>query len=254
MCPKTEEERALAATRPYAPLVGKLLYLSTCTRPDIAYAVRELSRFVSNHGELHWKSALHLLRYIKGTKHYGIMYGNIDEPYPLFKTFADSDWATGEKRRSITGYIVMMGGGPIAWASKQQNVIALSTAEAEYIALSFASRQTLWLRSLSSELSFSQPSASPVFCDNRAAIYSARDPTSHSRLKHIDLRFHFIRHIVNGRLIDVFHIPGTSNIADLLTKGLPHVTHHKWISLIGLHLGSGGVMVDEPSAPSMPQY
>lgn len=242
MCPKTDAERELAATRPYPTLVCKLLYIATCTRPDIAYAVRELSRFMHNHGEQHWKAALHVLRYLKGTKGYGIIYGNVDNPYPLFKSFTDSDWAMGEKRRSITGYIIMMGGGPISWASKQQAVVALSSAEAEYIAISFTARQVLWLRSLSKELSFPQPHASVIFCDNRAAVFSALDPKSHSRLKHIDIRFHFVRHIVNGRIVDVVHISGTYNIADVLTKGLDRATHTKWITMIGLHPGSGGVL------------
>ena len=144
MCPKTEEQEKLATTRPYAALVGKMLYLATCTRPDIAYAVRELSRFMHNHGGQHWKAALHLLHYLKGTKGFGIIYGNVDDPYPIFKSFMDSDWAMGEKRRSVTGYIITMGGGPISWASKQQAVVALSSAEAEYIALSFTSHQVLW--------------------------------------------------------------------------------------------------------------
>jgi hypothetical protein len=255
MCPKNEEERELANKRPYATLVGKLLYIATCTRPDIGYAVRELSRFMANHGEQHWNAAKHLVRYLKGTKSLGIMYGNVDNPYPLFHSFVDSDWAMGEKRRSITGYIIMMGGGPVCWASKQQAIVALSSSEAEYISLGFTSRQVIWLRSLSEELGYPQPGASPISCDNRAAVQTSQDPKSHSWMKHIDIRFHFVRKVVNLRLIDVSHIPGIHNISDLMTKGLERATHNKWIAMIGLHPGSGGVLEDlEPGATVAHMY
>ena len=125
MCPKNDQQKELAIKRPYPQLVGKLLYLSTCTRPDISFTVRELSRFMSNWGEQHWAAAKHLLRYLKGTKHYGITYGNLDNPYPIFRTFADSDWASGEGRRSVAGFLTEMAGGPISWASKKQTIVAL---------------------------------------------------------------------------------------------------------------------------------
>lgn len=243
MCPKTDEEREAVQTKPYPALVGKLLYLATCTRPDISYAVRELSRFMGNYGEQHWNAAKHLLRYLKATKHYGITYGNVDNPYPIFRSFTDSDWAMGEKRRSITGYVTEMGGGPISWASKQQAVVALSSAEAEYIALGFTSRQVIWLRSLSYELGYAQPGASPINCDNKAAIQSSQDPKSHSLMKHIDIRYHFVRRAVNLRLIDVSHIPGIYNVSDIMTKGLDRPTHTKWVTMLHLDPGSGGVLV-----------
>jgi hypothetical protein len=123
-CPKTNNKRQDAEKFPYKELVGKLMYLATCTRPDIAFAVRELAKFMSNHGVDHWKAAKHLLRYIKGTKAHGLYYGNPDSSYPIFKTFTDSDWAEGEQRKSVCGYIVELGNGPIAWSSKQQNVVA----------------------------------------------------------------------------------------------------------------------------------
>jgi hypothetical protein len=246
MCPRNEDQKRLAHSRPYPTLVGKLLYLATCTRPDIAFAVRELSRFMGNWGEQHWGVAKHVVRYLKGTKAIGIMYGNIDDPYPLFRSFTDSDWAMGELRRSVTGYIIEMGGAPISWASKQQAVVAQSSCEAEYIALGFTARQVLWLRILAEELGFPQNGPSFVACDNRGAIYSSQDPKSHSRLKHIDIRYHFIRSCVNERLIDVHHIPGTQNVADVCTKPLERPTHEKWVGLLGLHAGPGGVLGGVP--------
>jgi len=152
----------------------------------------------------------------------------------------------GDYRKSVTGYIVEMGGAPICWSSKQQAIIAQSSCEAEYIALGYTARQVLWLRNFAAELGFPQPGASFVACDNRGAIYSSRDPKSHSRLKHIDIRLHFIRYCVNERLIDVHHIPGVHNVADVCTKPLEHHVHSRWMGLLGLHAGPGGVLDGEP--------
>jgi hypothetical protein len=246
MCPHTAEQKAIAAKRKYPQLIGKLLYLATCTWLDISYAVQELSRFMSNWGERHWNAAKHVVRYLKGTKHYGIIYGNLDKPYPLFRTFADSDWASGEQRRSVAGYIIKMGGGPISWSSKKQTVVTLSSSEAEYIALTFAARQVLWLRSFAQELGFEQYKASLVYCDNRGAIHCSQDPKAHSRMKHIEIRFHFIRYCVNKNLIDVEHIPGTENVADITTKSLTRTVHDKWVIALRLPLDPGGVsLLDE---------
>jgi hypothetical protein len=231
MCPKTEEERTELTKIPYRRLIGKLIYLVVASRPDIAWAVRELSKFVSNYGWDHWKAAKHLLRYLSGTRSRGLIFGNVDNPYPIFRTFTDSDWATGEDRKSISGYIIMIGGGPVAWSSKQQAVIALSSCEAEYLSTSHGARETVWLKSLLDELGFPQTEP-PLYCDNTGTIQCAQDPHSHSKMKHIDIRHHFIRDCVNRGLIHVIHIPGIENIADLLTKCLGKIIHRKWLKAI----------------------
>jgi hypothetical protein len=153
---------------------------------------------------------------------------------PIFRSFADSDWAASDNRRSISGYLVECGGAPIAWSSKQQALVALSSCEAEYIACTHCARQIIWLRSLFRELGFPQDHASILFCDNQGTVACTHDPHSHSRMKHIDIRAHFIRDCVNRRIVDVHHIPGAQNPADLLTKSLPHVTHFKWLRMIRL--------------------
>jgi hypothetical protein len=191
MSPKTKEEREEASKLPYRELVGKFGYL-TNTRPDISFPTRELAKFVLNYGVPHWNAAKHLLQYLQGTRTYGIIYGNKDEPYPIFRTFTDSDWAQGELRKSVCGYVVEMGGGPIAWSSKQQGVIALSLTEAEYVVSTHAAKQILWTRSLMQELDFTQKHPSSLFCDNLGTIAASLDPQHHSRMKHMDLRYHFI--------------------------------------------------------------
>jgi hypothetical protein len=244
MSPKTKSEADDAAKLPYRELVGKLMYLATCTRPDIAFAVRELARFMSNYGAGHWAAAKHLMRYLQGTRSIGIIYGHVDEPYPIFRTFTDSDWGQGESRKSICGYIVEMGGGAIAWSSKQQGVVALSSCEAEYIASTHAAKEVLWLRSLSQELGFTQLAPTPIYCDNQGTVACTHDPQHHSRMKHINIRYHFIRDCVQKKLIDVMYIPGIENVADILTKPLGRVIHEKWLRRLRMDRDQGGVLTD----------
>jgi len=229
MSPKTEEERGEMLKYPYRELVGKLMYLATCTWPDIAFTVRELTKFMSNYGCEHWQAAKHLLRYLQGTRSLGIIYGHKDEAFPLFKGFTDSDWAQGELRKSVCGYVIEMGRGGISWSSKQQSIVALSSCEAEYVASMHAAKQILWLRSLAEELGFSQEAPTVLSCDNLGTIACTHDPHHHSRMKHINIRYHFVRDCALKFLIEIKHIPRTENVADLLTKPLPRVVHQKWI-------------------------
>ena len=236
MCPQNDLERDAAASLPYRALVGKCMYLSTCTRPDISYAVRELARFMSNYGRRHYDAAKHLLRYLKGTISRGIIYGDCTDLTPSFRAFCDSDWAMSERRKSVSGYIILCGGGPISWSSKQQGIVALSTCEAEYISCTHCAREIIWLRSLFKELGFPQPEATLLYCDNLGTVSCTHDPHSHSRMKHIDIRAHFIRDCVNNRVIDVHHIAGAENPSDLLTKTLDRPTHDKWLLSLRLNV------------------
>jgi len=236
MCPKNDAEREAVASLPYCAIVGKCMYLSTCTRPDITYAIRELARFMSNYGQGHFAAAKHLLRYLQGTRSRGIIYNNSEPSPPILRSFADSDWASCDSRKSVSGFIVECGGGPLSWSSKQQAVIALSSCEAEYISCTHCARHIIWLRSLFDELGFPQRDPSILYCDNQGTVACTHDPHAHSRMKHIDIRQHFIRACVNNRIIDVHHIPGTQNPADLLTKPLDHIIHHKWLVLTRLDI------------------
>ena len=234
MCPTTDTERNAASSLPYCAIVGKCMYLATCTRPDIAYTVRELARFMSNYGQRHFEAAKHLLRYLQGTRYRGIIYGDVADLTPIFISFTDSDWGMADNRKSVSGYIIECGGGPIAWSSKQQTIVALSSCEAEYLSCSHCARQIIWLRSLFDELGFKQPTATILHCDNQGTVACSHDPHSHSRMKHIDIRTHFIRDCVNDGVIDVTHIPGVENPADLLTKPLDKTVHRKWLQRIRL--------------------
>ena len=198
------------------------------------FAVRELAKFMTNYGVTHWNAAKHLLRYLQGTRARGLVLGHADEPYPLFRGFTDSDWATGEGRKSVSGYVMMIGNSPVAWSSKQQAVVALSSCEAEYLASTNAACQIMWMRQLLQELGYSQPGATILYCDNNGAIASSHDPHGHTRMKHIDIRVHFIRNCVNDGLIDVQRVSGKKNPADVFTKSLPRILHQDAVGMLQL--------------------
>jgi hypothetical protein len=242
MCPKSDKERKRSAELPYCAIIGKCMYLSTCTHPDISFAIWELAKYMSNYGTKHYKAAKHLLHYLQGTCSRGIIYGNTPNPYPIFTSFADSDWAMSEGRKSISRFVIECGNGPLTWSSKQQAIIALSSCKAEYLACSHCALQIIWLCSLFHKLSFPQKQPTTLYCDNQGTVSCTHDPQSHSQMKHIDIRAHFIRNTVNCRLIDVHHIPGTQNPTDLLTKPLACLIHTKWL----IHLNMDH---DDPNRP-----
>ena len=140
-----------------------------------------------------------------------------------------------DNQKSVSGYIVECGNGPLTWSSKQQVAIVLSSCEAKYLTCSHCIQQTLWLRSLFHELGFPQQLPTPLYCDNQGTVACTHDPQSHSQVKHIDIHTHFIHDTVNCRLVDVLHIPGVENPADLFTKPLQHVVHLKWPMCLNLH-------------------
>ena len=141
-----------------------------------------------------------------------------------------------EGRKSISGYVIVCGGGPLTWSSKQQTIVALSSCEAEYIACAHCARQIVWLRSLFEELGFVQSDPTLLRCDNQGTVVCTHDPHSHSKMKHIDIRIHFIRECVNNRILTVHHVPGIENSADLFTKPLEKVIHRKWLTSLRLDI------------------
>ena len=176
----------------YQSLVGSLMYLATCTRPDIAYAVGTLARFTSKPNQTHWVAAKRVLRYLRGTSNFGIVFKG-DESGTC-KAYSDADWAGDkEDRKSTSGYLFQIAGGPASWRSKKQDTVALSTAEAEYVALSSATQECVWMRRLNSELGNPPKGPTTILEDNQSSIAMARNPQFHRRAKHINIRHHFIR-------------------------------------------------------------
>ena len=213
----------------YQSLVGSLMYLSVCTRPDLAYAVGILARFSSKPNRSHWTAAKRVLRYLKGTANHGIAFTKSESGECL--GYSDADWAGDqEDRKSTSGYLFQMAGGPVSWKSRKQDSVALSTAEAEYIALSSAAQETVWIRRLVTELGMEPEGPTTLMEDNQSAIAMAKNPQFHGRAKHIDIRHHFIREKVNGREIQLVYCPTGDMVADMLTKGL---NQHQLRNLMG---------------------
>ena len=221
MGPKTQEEIDLMRDTPYRQLIGALMYLAVATRPDIAYAVGVLARFSSNPGPAHWKAAKHLCRYLQGTKDHKLTYAPDPSSSELFTTYCDADHGgDSDSGRSTSGMVVKMGTGAISWASKLQSIVTLSTTEAEYVSAVQASQEILWLRNLFTEFGYTFSTPSTLYIDNQSALAVAKNSEHHGRIKHLDLRFYWLRDVVEAGDIDVCYLPTKSMPADMMTKAL----------------------------------
>lgn len=232
--PHNDEERLEMEKKPYRELVGGLIYLANATRPDIAFAAHALSRFCSDPGVSHWTLAKRVLRYLKYTSHYGITYTKNKDK---LQAFTDSDWAGDvDDRKSCTGNVIMLAGGPISWRSKKQASVALSTMEAEYAALAEVSKEVVYLKRLLNYMGFEKYVETPIliYCDNQSAIELSKNAILHKRSKHIDISFHFTRELVEKKEIKVIYLRTDQMLADVLTKSLPKIKHQRCITMLNL--------------------
>ena len=223
MTPQTEGGNLDMSTVPFREAVGLLLYLTTTTRPDIAFAVSQVSKFCQDPQPAHWKAVKRIFAYLKGTSDFGLwLGGRRDEDVT---GYTDADYAGDtDDRKSTSGSIFFFHGGPIAWSSRKQKCTALSTTEAEYVSLSEAIKDALWISSLAKDLSGGQqetPSTVPIFCDNQSAIKLVKNPEFHQRSKHIDVRYHFVRQQQSEERVDVQFVKSEDQLADIFTKPLP---------------------------------
>ena len=203
----------------YQSAVGSLLYLSVATRPDITYAVSNVARFCAKPTNQHWVAVKRIFRYLKGTQQYGLLYGKSNSNNCV--GFSDADWGGDlDDRKSTSGYMFQVGGTAISWRSKKQTCVALSTAEAEYIALASAAQESLWLQQLLVDLKNEEPKSVTIYEDNQSAISMAKNPQFHGRTKHIAIKYHFIREQVNSKTLELRYCRTNDMIADMLTKGL----------------------------------
>ncbi|GAA5972159.1 hypothetical protein JCM3765_007763, partial [Sporobolomyces pararoseus] len=235
----TEEDRFDC---PYRELLGALVYLSACTRPDLAFALSFLSRFASCPGKQHFSALTHLCRYLNGTRNLGLRYLTPSVPFSadLLTGWSDADHgADKDSRRSVSGYVFGIGEDStrttaISWMSKRQKSVAISSTEAEYMALSEAAREAIWLRQLLKELGYEVSKPTLIRGDNSGSLLLASHPTSHSRTKHIAIHYHFTRELVNDNTVVLKWVPTDEMVADVFTKGLPRVKHVIFTSRAGL--------------------
>jgi hypothetical protein len=216
----------------YLSAVGSVMYAAVSTRPDIAYAVGYLARFSMSPSDVHWQAMKHLLRYLKGTMDYGITYrrsgsttltaeAHVPRPLEDSAAYSDSDWAgCPHTSRSTSGYVFKIAGGAVSWSSKLQPRVALSSVEAEYIALTHCAREAVFLRQLLEEMGHAPDKPTLVYEDNTGAKALAKDPVKASRIRHVRLPEHFVREAVNEGLITVDYIETSRMAADIFTKPL----------------------------------
>lgn len=223
----------------YKSAIGSLIYLATKTRPDIAFVVNKLARYCSAPTQDHMSAVKRVMRYLKGTANYGLLY--LKNEHGECHGFADADWAGDSKdRKSTSGFSFQLSGASISWSSSKQSCVALSTAEAEYVALSGATQEAAWLKNLLGDLNYNVEGPMTIFEDNTAAICIANDALCNRKTKHIDLKFHYIRDQISCNKIQLRHCRSEDMIADVLTKG---VTHEKFVRMRKLL----GVVSEPPS-------
>ena len=249
-------------------MIGSIMFSMVETRPDIAFATSVVSRFAKNPSHQHTEAVKTILRYLKGSRDRGITFGG--EKELCIEGYSDSDWAGDkESRKSTSGYIFMLNGGPVSWCSKRQATVALSSTEAEYRALTLAAGEATWLRLLLTELGLLLPDQQhaeirisnsntsgkaikadqnialrgkeeefdpcsdkgsiPLKGDNQRSIALAHNPVFHARTKHIGIQHHYIRDEVAEGSIELTYVPTDKMVADGLTKPLTHVKFHGFL-------------------------
>jgi hypothetical protein len=230
------EEAVLKDQDRFPELVGGLMYLMVCTRPDLAHSLSVLGRFIApgRHGAEHWKAALRVLGYVISTQHLRLTLGGQHTVLEGLMGFTDASWADIlPDRRSSQGYSLSLGSGAISWRATRSPAVALSSCEAELYAATTAAQELLWLKRLLRELGY--PTQRPVlYCDNRSTVALTKDPLFSARSKHIEARYFFLRDLGEAKELSTQHLPGEVNVADIFTKPLPADRHHQLLRLLGL--------------------
>ncbi|KAE8186284.1 hypothetical protein CF335_g7486, partial [Tilletia laevis] len=203
----------------FAALIGCLLWLAQGTRMDIAFAVGKLARFMGNPSDEHVAAGKRVLRYLAGTRELGLRFRHTD--LAQLVGYSDSDHGADlSTRRSVTGYVFYLHGNPVTWRSKLQDTVSVSSTEAEYVALSEATREAIWAVQLLGELQIRKKGPVDMYTDNTGAEALARNPQAHQRTKHISIHHHLVRDSNNDGTIKVRRVHTDENPADILTKGV----------------------------------
>jgi hypothetical protein len=225
--PVDEQRRHL-----FQSIIGSLLYLMLGTRPDIAYAVTKLAQHAANPSKDHLNRALYICKYLRGTMNYSLVLNGKSGKGII--AYADSDHAGDlDSRRSTTGFVVKLADAAVSWSSHRQKTTALSSTEAEYMALSESGRQVMWMKHLCAELNLPVDKV-PICIDNNGAIFISSNPIQERRIKHIDVRYHYIRECVENGDIEILRIDSKDNTADTLTKPLGRVKFVEFREQLGL--------------------
>jgi hypothetical protein len=215
---------------PYHEACGHVLWPAVISRPDIQFAVGILSQFMQNPAVAHWKALKRVMIYLYATRNLWLVMGGNG----AVSAYTDADWAGQSHRHSVSGYVFLIGIGAVTWSSKKQDLITLSTTEAEYIAGTHATKEAVWLRNFLAEIRNLLKGPTVLRIDNRSAISLAKDNKFHARTKHIDIRYHYIRECVEAGLITPHQVPTEDNVANVFTKALPRPKFEFFRHLLGV--------------------
>ncbi|CAM8993818.1 unnamed protein product [Rhodiola kirilowii] len=218
----------------YSRVIGSLMYAMTSTRPDIAFAVGKLSRYTSNPSEDHWRAVHRVLRYLKGTMNLGLVYSEFPS---VIEGYSDASWISNEEDHSSTsGWVFLLGGGAISWASKKQTCISSSTMESEFVALAAASKEAEWLKNMIHEIPLWERPISPILihCDSAAALAKVYSHVYNGKSRHLGVRHRAVRELITHGVISVNFVKSQQNLADHLTKGLVREVITKSVKGMGL--------------------
>lgn len=230
--------------RMFRRIIGRLMYLAIGTRPDIMFTTNRLSQHLAEPKQIHLQASKHVLRYLRGTSSYSLAFirGVATSPSPSLVGYADSAYANSSGKRSTSGHIFMLNESPVSWSSRKQSVVAQSTTESEYISLSEAVKQAIWIRhflfSVNKQRVYhgNDESSTPIllFEDNQGAIRLTENPIDHPKTKHIAVRYHAIRDGVSRGEICVRYKQTSEMIADGLTKAANRTVLEKFLSMTNI--------------------
>jgi hypothetical protein len=227
----------------YQELLGCLLFASIRTRPDIAHSVALLARFTHNPKKVHYTGLKHILRYLKGTKDYGLYFkANVtDNDIRCYnselKGFCDASFADviTDKRKSSMGYVITFNGTAISWKATKSTIVVTSTAEAEYIAMCLLTKQIMYLRNMRIELGHQAETESiQAYSDNQSALKFSKNQINKSGMKHIDLKYYFTKEAIERKLITFDYVATEEMVADIFTKVLDEQTFVRNRRMLGL--------------------
>ena len=231
--PSTPSKFTAMRDMPYCEAVGTLNWAALTTRPDIAFTVATVARFGTNPGPTHWEAVKRIFRYLAGTCDLCLSYG---ETRCVLEGYMDADGLMAKDWHAISGYVFLIDGGTMSWSSKQQEIVLLSTTESEYVAAIHGMKEGLWLKSLLSEIFSTFSSPITLFSDNQAAIALTHDHQYHARTKHINVRYHWIRWVVEEGALCLVYCPTDDMVADALMKALPSPKVKHFAACLGLHV------------------
>ena len=236
--PSTEEDVKYMKTVPYASAIGSIMYAMNCTRPDVAFALSVTCRHQKNPGVKHWAAVKMILKYLRRTKDYFLVFGG--QPELIASGYVDAGFQSDpDDYKSQTGYVFVLNGGAISWKSSKQATIADSATESEYITASEAAKEAVWLSEFLKELGV-VPNVGPlkVYCDNTGAVAQAKEPRSTNRNKHVPRKYHVIRELVARGEVSIERVPTEDNVADPFTKALSSAKHVRHFENVGIrHMG-----------------